>query len=273
MALLLLPLLKKGRGIYLLILHTAVVFFYQGAQMSKTLRYFYTIYPALAIITSYSLLGIVEKFRLKIGYIPYLLIPILLIWPVSYFSIFTRTNTRVAASEWIYRNAAPGSVIAGESWDDYLPLSLDKTRLSGNYKIVSVPITGPDTDQKWEEINRVLLESDYIILSSNRAYGSIMTIPDMYPRTSKYYYDLFAGNLGFSKVTEFTSRPNLPFPGVKICLKVPFQKYGIISDDPSYCPLTGISFVDDYAEELWTVYEHPKVIIFKKNLNSHINDI
>ena len=72
------------------------------------------------------------------------------------------------------------------------------------------------------------------------------------------------GSLGFSKIVEFTSRPNIPIPGMKTCITPPFVRYGIVALTAQECPLAGISFVDDYADETFTVYDHPKVIIFKK---------
>jgi len=70
--------------------------------------------------------------------------------------------------------------------------------------------------------------------------------------------------LGFEKIAEFTSRPNIPIPGIKICLTPSFVRYGIVALKSQECNQEGISFVDDYADETFTVYDHPKVVIFKK---------
>jgi hypothetical protein len=59
-----------------------------------------------------------------------------------------------------------------------------------------------------------------------------------YPLTNQYYKDLFSGQLGFEKIAEFTSYPTIPFINVQI--------------------------KDDSADESFTVYDHPKIIIFKK---------
>ena len=82
----------------------------------------------------------------------------------------------------------------------------------------------------------MLSQSDYINVTSNRLYGSIPRIPQRYPMTTEYYRRLFAGDLGFKLVATFTSYPTLG-PWV---------------------------IVDDRAEEAFTVYDHPKVLIFKK---------
>ena len=96
-------------------------------------------------------------------------------------------------------------------------------------------------EKKWQKINQQLDSTDYIILSSNRLYGSIPKNPDHYPQTTQYYQNLFDGSLGFNQVAQFTSYPCFPPLG-----------------RPLFC------FPDDSAEEAFTVYDHPKVLVFKK---------
>lgn len=100
----------------------------------------------------------------------------------------------------------------------------------------------PDTPEKWLKINQKLEKVDYIFLTSNRAYGSTMKRPQDYPQTIKYYQSLFNGISNFQKIAEFTSRPCFPPLG-----------------RAWFC------FNDDQADESFTVYDHPKVTIFKKN--------
>ena len=52
-------------------------------------------------------------------------------------------------------------------------------------------------------------QADYIILSSNRLYGSIPRLPTRYPMTVRYYKALFDGSLGFKKVADIHSYPSL----------------------------------------------------------------
>jgi hypothetical protein len=120
-----------------------------------------------------------------------------------------------------------------------------------------------DTPEKWADINQKLSDADYVIISSNRQYGSLTGIPLRYPQTYIFYQELFNGRLNFVKVAEFTSRPRLPLPGVSLCLTGP-TGYGNISRPTLQCGQNGIIFVDDFADESWTVYDHPKVTIFKR---------
>ena len=75
-----------------------------------------------------------------------------------------------------------------------------------------------------------------LVLSSNRLYASIPRLPWRYPVQIRYYQLLFAGQLGFTPVYTATSYPTLG-------------------------PWT---IVDDSADESFTVYDHPKVLIFRK---------
>jgi 4-amino-4-deoxy-L-arabinose transferase-like glycosyltransferase len=233
------------------------LFTYQGIQFAKPMRYFYPLYPSLAVISGPILFLIFS--RVKSGWLKALLVCLLILWPLAFVSVYSRPHSRVAASDWIYTHLPAGSTLSCEYWDDCLPLGG-----SGPYRIIEYPLYDPDTAQKWLQMQTRLSQTDYLILSSNRLYGSIMTAPEKYPVTQKFYSDLFAGRLGFTKIAEFTSRPNLPLPGFHLCLTPPFINYGKVAYPSQACSLPGISFVDDYADESWTVYDHPKVIIFSR---------
>jgi hypothetical protein len=103
----------------------------------------------------------------------------------------------------------------------------------------AMPSFDPDTPKKWNTIYRMLSRSDYLILSSNRGWGSIPTDSDQYPRMTRFYADLFAGKTAYREVAQFTSYPSLRYLGIPI------------------------DFPDQWAEEAFTVYDHPEVLIFK----------
>ena len=178
-------------------------------------------------------------------------------------SIYSHPNSRVAASQWLFQNIPTGANLSTEHWDDSLPMSLGE-QIRERYKYIELPLYNPDEEKKWLEMDQKLKQIDYIVISSNRLYGSIMGVPKRYPISFRYYEMIFDGSLGFEKVAEFTSRPNLPLPFIRYCLTFPYSNYGFVAQKSSECPLPGISFVDDYADESFTVYDHPKVVIFKK---------
>jgi 4-amino-4-deoxy-L-arabinose transferase-like glycosyltransferase len=251
----------------LLPIGTMLLFFiYEGIQFAKPMRYFYVMYPPIAILSGLALSSKIKGIR----HLPILIgVTILLIlWPLSVVSIYRNPISRVTASEWIYSHIPPGSVLTMETWDDGLPLNFPG-KLNNQYAAVQLPMYYPDSPEKWNEINDKLKTVQYLILSSNRVYGSISSDADRFPETTKFYDDLFSGKKGFTPIAQFTSRPTIPIPGVSLCVLLPFFEYGMIDRKAelvtsSLRDCSGIQFVDDYVDESWTVYDHPKVTIFQR---------
>lgn len=220
----------------LILLWMAFFFLYQSIQFSKTMRYFLFLYPFLAIFASLGFFELTRSWN-KIGRI--ILIIILLIWPLMFYSIYTKDHTRTTASQWIYDNIPNGSILLSEHWDDALPLSTNPSSQK-KFVIDELHVYDPDTQEKWDKINEQLQQGNYLILSSNRAWGSIPTVPERYPLTKKFYEELLSGQSNYKKIAEFTSYPSLSYLGIPVSLP------------------------DDWSEEAFTVYDHPKVIIFQK---------
>jgi YYY domain-containing protein len=131
-----------------------------------------------------------------------------------------------------------GSAIANEHFDDPLPFNMDGKIAfgAGPYRGLNLTLYDEDTPEKLQQLLDTLDETDYISMSSGRLWQSIPRLPMRYPVTTRYYQLLFAGKLGFEKVAEFHSYPRL----------------------------FGIEFNDTLAEEQFTVYDHPKVLIYHK---------
>lgn len=230
-------LFRKIRQTTLYIIYIWVVFFflYQSTQITQTMRYFLILYPFLALLAGIGFTYLTKQLN---NYVKALLLFIVFLWPLLFFSIYTKPISRVTASQWIYATIPLQSVILTESWDDALPLNLGSMTIN-QYTIKQLPIFDPDTQQKWNKIHPMLDEGDYLILSSNRGWGSIPTVPERYPEMTKFYRDLFAGKTNYKEIAQFTSYPSLTYLGI------PF------------------TIPDDTAEEAFTVYDHPKVLIFK----------
>ena len=157
-------------------------------------------------------------------------------WAFAFTRIYTRPVSRGTASAWIYANVVPPVPLANEHWDDPLPLPMpgrDHSRYAGP----QLPLYDPDEPRKIDTLVQMLSQSAYLNMTSNRLYGSIPRMPERYPMSTEYYRRLFAGELGFTHVATIASYPTLG-------------------------PWT---IVDDTAEEAFTVYDHPKVLIFKRD--------
>ena len=145
------------------------------------------------------------------------------------------------------------------SWDDGLPLRMDGyDAYGGIYQgDLNLELYWDDNVDKLNRFLTNLDKGDYIFISSNRQWGTTTRVPARYPLTLRYYRELigcppdkdviwcyntaqpgdFQGNLGFDLVEVFESFPSI----------------------------AGIRFNDQFADEAFTVYDHPKVLIFKKN--------
>ncbi len=237
----------KWKQKLILVVFSLTYFFVVGKFAVGFMRYMLPLYPLLCLFGgvfaySYFIKPVLSlKNRIIKFLVFFLFIILILIWPFSFLSIYTKPNTRIQASDWINANIPKGKTLAVEHWDDSLPLSGQ-----GNYKMEVLPLYDPDNPQKWTNINGQIATTDYIILASNRLYVPLQKLSDCiklppgkcYPITAKYYKDLFSGELGFEKVAEFTSFPTIPF--------------------------TNIEINDQSADESFTVYDHPKIMIFKK---------
>lgn len=211
------------------------------------MRYMLPLYPLFCLFAGVLFLRIIQSIKsnwLKIA-IGYLLLTISLVWPISFVNIYSRNNTRVDATAWINQNIPSGKTLAIEHWDDGLPLIGQQ-----NYHMLTLPLYDPDSVQKWTQINSQLKQTDFIIIASNRLYTPIQKLTDCknlpsfrcYPITSEYYKGLFEGNLGFKKVAEFSNPPTIPIINIRIN--------------------------DQSADENFTVFDHPKIMIFQKT-SSH----
>lgn len=251
------PIKLKINFIFIISFWVLLLFIYQSIQFVHTMRYFIPIYPFMCLIFA----SLLSHFKIN----KYLIIFILFlnsIYALAFLSIYSRPNSRVEASNWINRYIPQNSVLSSEYWDDALPLGYS------NYKNISLPLYDLDTPEKWEKINQSLDEIDYLIMSSNRLWGSISRVPDKYPITSKFYQDLFLEKLNYKKIKEFNSYPGFSASFLKSCFffgptNYPGTKNNWFSVDKN-CSYPGIYFRDDTAEEAFTVYDHPQVLIFQK---------
>jgi len=202
-----------------------------GVSAVKFMRYMLPIYPFLAITAGYGLYLTKNYNRLLF----YILVAAIFIWSGMFISMYSQKHSRVAATEWIHKNIPQGSTIALEHWDDRIPLTNPE-----RYRYLEMTLYDvPDDQIKWSVLDQKLQLADYIILASNRLYVPLQKLTDCskykvcYPKTADYYRNLFNGALGFKKVYESHVYPSI--------------------DDQS-------------ADESFTVYDHPKIIIFKKTV-------
>ncbi len=239
----------------LLVLWIAGYFLFVARGFNPTMRYFIPIYPALIVLAGMGLVRLWEYaasgaastlLPSRLGSLRPVAKPMLrgavtvaivgtAVWALTFTGIYRQDISRVQASYWIAENVPAGSILSSEEWDDGLPLHLPGVD-PGLFGYVTLKPYVQDSRAKVEELVAGLDTVDYVIETSNRLYGSIPRNPARYPSTTLYYKYLFDGTLGFEKVADFTNYPRL----------------------------VGVEVPDQSAEEAFTVYDHPKVTVWRK---------
>ncbi|HEX9373315.1 MAG TPA: DUF2298 domain-containing protein [Roseiflexaceae bacterium] len=251
----------------------AFYFAWQGGQFGMTMRYYLLLYGLLALFAAWGLIRIADcrlqiadwaqkkstiyNLQSAIRWVPLLVVVAgTLCWAYAFTRIYTRPHSRITASRWIYEHIPAGSTLTAEQWDDTLPLSIDGRRAFRDpgspqsdgfyYNVQMFPYAEDDQTKYTGYIGQdgkfvpglfdQLDQADYIVLSSNRVYGSATRMPMRYPALTRYYHYLFSGELGFEQVADIASYPTL----------------------------FGIPIPDQGAEEAFSVYDHPRVLVFHK---------
>jgi 4-amino-4-deoxy-L-arabinose transferase-like glycosyltransferase len=215
---------KTNSSHYIFILLYPILYFtWSGVWYAKFSRYYILLFPFLSIYAGYFLS------KLKNIYI-IILLSLIAVNGMLFVKTYSKENTRVEASKWIYNNIPNQSKIAGEHWDDNLPLPITNN-FNKQYEMSQLAVYDQDSPEKTLKLSVNLAENDYFIISSRRVYYSILRNKDKYPTTNNFYKLLFNERLGYKLEKSFT---NYPF-----------------------------YFSDDFADETFQSYDHPPVYVFK----------
>ena len=147
------------------------------------------------------------------------------------------------------------------TWDDAIPLQIDGFNAfdysSGIYRSdLNFEMYWDDNPDKLTRFKTILDQADYIYITSNRQYASITRVPERYPLTSVYYRNL----IGCPAERDIIECYYVATPGM-FNGNLGFELVHTAQSEPTIGPFT---FNSQFAEEAFTVYDHPKVLIFKK---------
>ncbi|MEX2031019.1 MAG: DUF2298 domain-containing protein [Anaerolineales bacterium] len=156
------------------------------------------------------------------------------------------------------------TIISESSWDDGLPLRVDGRDLGGVYTGVVQELYWPDdqdangngTSDKLERLVSTLTQGDLLSITSNRQFGTIPRVPIRYPLTTEYYRLL----LNCPAPQEVADCADRARPGLA-SQTLGYELEAVFRSDPTLGPW---SISDQSAEELFTVYDHPLVLLFRK---------
>lgn len=221
--------LKKYRVLWPLLLFSTIYFLYIGSWYAKFNRYLLPVIPALVLLAGVAIEQLqhqhLQKFLISLMVITHGL------WALAFIHIYQTEDVRLTASHWIEDNIASDSVLLHEERDVRLPVVFSQGK---NYQYSLLELYPVDSQEKINNLSQQLSSGDYLLIASQRLYRTIPKSAD-HPDTKNYYQLLFAGELGYQKITEFSSYPKL----------------------------LGLEINDERAEETFTVFDHPHIFIFK----------
>lgn len=168
---------------------------------------------------------------------------------LMYATIYRTQDVRLQASEWMQRHIPENSSVMQESGNVIdLPLSNQTLRMNivDLYDLKEIPQDAeyvivpsrrvfanmwcPDSNSQLSKVQRI----DSLVYSSNRCKG----LSAQYPLVSEWYPRLVNN---YTLVATFSSRPKIRLFGKTVW-----------------------EFDDEWAEETWTVFDHPTIRIYKR---------
>lgn len=158
-----------------------------------------------------------------------------LAWSAAFVRIYLTPHVRAEATRWIADHVPEDEVIAIEPWDEPVPCTvagMDPVQRPTAWLPIRDP-SGPVTNSV---LVAVLDSADWLVLASQRGYGAMPRAPGRFPASIRLYRALFGGELGWELAASFTDFP---------CL-------------------LGLRIDTSGADESLSVYDHPRVLIFRK---------
>jgi YYY domain-containing protein len=166
-----------------------------------------------------------------------------------------------------------GSAVINETDYDYgLPFRIDNyDAFGGIYRgDLNLQVYWDDNADKLEKFVSSLDQGDYIFIPTNHQYAQITRLPERYPLTTLYYRELMGCPLGADIIACYHAAKPGDYPG-----RLGYDLVAVFETFPKLdLPLLGqIEINDQYAEEAFTFYDHPKVFIFKKNADFNATQV
>jgi len=153
-----------------------------------------------------------------------------------------------------------GAAISNETdYDWSLPFRVDNYDAFGGLYPgdLNLQVYWDDNADKLARFQSILNQTDYIFIPTNHQYGQITRLPERYPLTTLYYRELIGCPEGADIIWCYRVAEPGMFKGQ--------LGFDLVKTFESYPTLGPIVINDQAAEEAFTFYDHPKVLIFKKN--------
>ena len=152
-----------------------------------------------------------------------------------------------------------GSAIANETDYDWgLPFRIDGYDAYGGIYPggLTLQVYWDDNTDKLNRFVQILSTSDYIVIPTNHQYAQITRLPERYPLTTYYYRELLGCPAGADIIKCYETANPGQYEG-----RLGFKLVQVFE---SYPTIGSLVINDESAEEAFTFYDHPKVMIFQK---------
>lgn len=152
-----------------------------------------------------------------------------------FFSIYTRIDPRVQASQWLFEHIQPDEQILVQDKDPnaiLFWLTFPEQTTFFNFYALSGTLDEANTTQatSLEQLAHQLTQTDWIVVPSQRIYASALRLPEHFPHEAAFFGALFERKLGFVQTVQTPPHP----------------------------------LSADNAEETFTVYDYPTITMWHK---------
>lgn len=238
-------------------------FYFIGQGYMKFIRYAIPLLPFLSLLGARFLIDLYSmtlrrKVRIAVEIFTAAIIIATFLYGLAYLNIYSQKDVRIQASRWIHQNISPASTILIDSssatpllgsmffrpefYNSYIN-GINKSDINKkDYFSIKVLRLLPEiqylpSSPKWWK--KYLMErvenADYIIMSDEYC-EQYSHRSSMYPTLNQFYQDLFSGKSGFQQIKTFKTYPSI----------------------------FGYTLNDDRAELTFRLFDHPKIMIFKR---------
>ncbi len=229
----------------LILLWIGIYFYVIGGLQAKPIRYLLPLLPFLALLSADFCIWFIRSpqfvrvRKLAIG-ICAAIFMYSTIYGVAFANLYTREDSRIQAARWIDKHIPANSRIGVERGGFSMRGMINSEKYSVRPIKMGVLFTVRGfTTCKAEFIfvQDQLRHLDYIAITDINRYQQFTAAPELVPGGAAFYQTLVDGELGFDLVQRFKHYPSLG----------------------------SIAFKDDGSEPTFVGFDHPTVMIFKKN--------
>ncbi len=236
---------RRNRNNGLILLWAGIYFILIGGLHTKPIRYLLPLLPFLALLAADFCVWFVRSPRFvrvrKLAVVIFAAVFLYsALYGVAFASLYTREDSRIQAARWMNDHAPATSSIGVERGAFSMRGMVDpeKFQIGAFQTLMLFQFRGFATckgELYW--LKRQLDALDYIVITDVNRYQHFTAVPELIPGGAALYEALVEGDLGFDLVRRFKNYPSIG----------------------------GLEFRDDGSEPSFTGFDHPAVMVFRKD--------